>query len=576
MSGRRRWVKRPRRVIGIVLLAASFVIVAGYFASRHVIFVEYDGVLLLHAGREIFAGQGFGGWVADFYPPLYSILLGLGDLVWSGFQFGKLLSLSAMTGAIFVTYFVTRESAGSALAGLIAAGLLATNAAILTSAILVENNALDSALSSSAILLVALGSQQGISRRRALLIGVLVGLAALTRYQSLLLIPFSFAVALVTRDRHAPGWALSMGLGAGLVLAPWGLISLLQRGWPFANDNHLNVAAGVVGPPFLEFWWYKQPGYGGFLDILRQHPSEYLENFLGNIPLSFRSLFASAGTSSLLAIYATVSTLRSFFAGQRRRLELTLVAASLALILIISQVFILEHIYLTAVPFLAVLAAKHLVTLTRTKLTIGPFVLFLVSVAIWGIFDSPGGWLALGICVLPMSFNLAVESERQTVRMVAGGTAAVLILSLVAASTQLTPLVTDDSDGALTGSDAMLAILAQNDNIESCVVMATHPSYGLLSGAGFLQLPVYVDAPLHQVGTYDGLHPVVKEWAPKMPSSSEATKADYLVVDPHLGRQYPALIGSGGGSLPEGFNRVLLSDDVALYEIHRPGSQCFS
>ena len=563
-------------MMGIVLLATTFVIVAGYFAWRHVVFVEYDGVLLLHAGREIFAGDGFGGWVADFYPPLYSLLLGFGDLVWSGFQFGKLVSLGAMTGAIFVTYFVTREWAGSALAGLIAAGLLVTNAAILTSAILVENNALDAALSSSAILLVALGGHQGISRRRGLLIGLLIGLAALTRYQSLLLIPFSFAVAWVTRDKHDRGWALSMGLGAGLVLAPWGLISLIQRGWPFANDNHLNIAAGVVGPPFLEFWWYKQPAYEGFLDILRQHPTEYLENFLTNIPLSFRSMLSSAGTASLLAIYATVSTLRSFFAGERRRVELTLLAAILALVLVISQVFILEHIYLTAIPLLAVLAATQLVRLTRTKLTIGTFVLFLAAVALWSIFGGPGGWLALGICVLPIALNLVLDNERRIAQLVAGGTAMLLVLSLVAASSQMTPLVTDDSDGALTESDTMLAILEQNDKIENCVVMATHPLYGLLSGARFLQLPVYVDAPLDRVGTYDGLHPVVKEWAPKMPSSSEVTEADYLVVDPHLGRQYPALIESRSESLPEGFNRVHLSDDVALYEIHRPGSQCFS
>ena len=42
----------------------------------HTTFEEWDGVIQLFAGREIFQGYNYIGWPSHFWPPLYSFLIG--------------------------------------------------------------------------------------------------------------------------------------------------------------------------------------------------------------------------------------------------------------------------------------------------------------------------------------------------------------------------------------------------------------------------------------------------------------------------------------------------------------------
>ena len=67
------------RVYGIwIPLLYAVILIPLFFL--HDTFEEWDGVMQFFAGREILTGFGYNGWTSHFWPPLYSLLIGIGSL----------------------------------------------------------------------------------------------------------------------------------------------------------------------------------------------------------------------------------------------------------------------------------------------------------------------------------------------------------------------------------------------------------------------------------------------------------------------------------------------------------------
>ena len=157
----------------------------------HNTFDEWGGVMQFFAGQEIFSGLGYYGWAAGFWPPLYSILIGVGSKFTNGFDAGKLISIFSATILIYVIYQLSQELTGRRTTSLLAQLFLALSPIFVFQSIDVHNHMLNSLLLASGIWLFIKSSNKQ-KLWIYFLTGLVCGLAALTRFTSyiLLILPF--------------------------------------------------------------------------------------------------------------------------------------------------------------------------------------------------------------------------------------------------------------------------------------------------------------------------------------------------------------------------------------------------
>jgi 4-amino-4-deoxy-L-arabinose transferase-like glycosyltransferase len=162
------------------------------------------------------------------HPPLFMVLIALFDLVGAdGFLSQKLLLGLVGTLTVVLVGFLGRRVAGDH-AGLIAASI----AAVYPLLWLADGSLMSESLYGVfvvAVLLAAYGYRDHRSWKRAAILGALIGLAALTRGEALLLVPL-LAIALLAFG-PLPGRARLEHIGAlalafALVLAPWTIRNL--------------------------------------------------------------------------------------------------------------------------------------------------------------------------------------------------------------------------------------------------------------------------------------------------------------------------------------------------------------
>jgi len=163
-----------------------------------------------------FFGQGLTLPTAE-RPPLFSLLLaGLAKLDLTGGD-GRLLGLLTGGGTIVALGLLGRRLAG-ARAGLVAAGVAALYPTLIAADGALMTESLYGVLAAFS-LLAAYRLVEAPSAGRAVVLGVLVGLAALSRGEALLLLPL-LLVPLLRRPRGLAAAAVTVGVFA-LVLTPW-------------------------------------------------------------------------------------------------------------------------------------------------------------------------------------------------------------------------------------------------------------------------------------------------------------------------------------------------------------------
>jgi 4-amino-4-deoxy-L-arabinose transferase-like glycosyltransferase len=143
------------------------------------------------------------------YPTLEAAISFLGGRTWA---WHDIVGILAGTSTVGVVGLLGRRVAG-ARTGLIAAGIAAVYPLLIAADGSLRSEPL-SALLVTLVLLTALGLREAPSVRRALLVGALIGLAALNRGEAVLLLALPFALAGMRRGGFAT-------LACVAVLAPW-------------------------------------------------------------------------------------------------------------------------------------------------------------------------------------------------------------------------------------------------------------------------------------------------------------------------------------------------------------------
>jgi Dolichyl-phosphate-mannose-protein mannosyltransferase len=193
-------------------------------------------------------GEGFADPLAPdeptaLHPPLLPLLLALpARLGANGYLAQRALLALLGVGTVIVVALLARRLAGDR-AGVLAAAL----AAVYPVAIAADGALMPEALFGLLVtlaLLAAFSYRDSATARRAALLGVLVGLATLTRGEGLLLLPL-LALPLCVRGRHFAQLAVACA-ACVLVIAPWTVRNLVQFERPVlisANDG--TVLAGA-------------------------------------------------------------------------------------------------------------------------------------------------------------------------------------------------------------------------------------------------------------------------------------------------------------------------------------------
>lgn len=512
-------------IYGITLLVVS---------SFHSGFEEYDGVMQLFAGKDIVAGIGFRGWVSHFWPPLYSLLMGLGALAVPGFLVGKLISIGSAVLLLYGAYELAFLLSGQKSIGLLTQLFLAVNPLYFVSSFQVENHMLDSLFFVFAFLLL-LKSLDRPSAKGVLLVGLLSGFACLSRYTSYVLVPMAiFSLMLVCGARERVKILASFTLGFVLVSLPWWIYNGALNGSPFSTWQYLNVGEGIF-PDRYQWLWSDQSRFNGVVQVILARPRAYLGNLAFNIIASGRALVK---TGSVLALFVIPAIFDSLISLRFRYLSI-LYGGLVLFIILISQAFVFNEVFLSWVVIMTILS---LIFLNK----------FLVK--------------------SQENYEILKRHHFKAIVIIFLSVAG-LAFTFVKASSYI---ARDEYDnGQLTCCHEIDEALIRHDpDICTKCIMSAHPTRAYTVGANWLRSPSHYEGTVAGLVCYEGLCQKVRAYAPKFPANMNISslRADYLICDPRLLRELPQfsfLLEPDSPMVPETFEVVYSSPEVAVYEIAR-------
>ena len=276
-----------RRLALVALGALAVRVVAAIATNDHL--VQGDAMTFHQVAQHLADGQGFrqpftAAPTAE-HPPGWEVVLAAADrLGANGYLAHRMVGALLGTVSVALIGFFGREVAG-ARAGLIAAALAAVYPMLWTADVSLMSETLYGVLLVGA-LLAALA-------RRAVVLGVLLALAALTRGEAILLVPL-LMVPLFFREPRALAAAL---VAFALVLAPWTIRNAVTFDAPVlisGNANGLWVGANCHDTyygPLIGYWRFqcytpRRPGEDEAQYYARQRSEgvRYLRRHAGRLP----------------------------------------------------------------------------------------------------------------------------------------------------------------------------------------------------------------------------------------------------------------------------------------------------
>lgn len=527
-----------------IRLPIVYLIVLLWISPLHGVFNEWGGVMQYFSGREILAGQGYGGWPAGFWPPLYSFLLGLGSSFLPGFQVGKLISTFSGAGLLYVAYDLAVELSQDRSVGLWTQVFLLLTPLYIHQSLMAHNHMLDALLFVWGLLLF-LKSLRRPSPARLALTGVVCGLAGLTRYTSYVLLALPAFFFFLPKPRRAGRLALVFWGAFGAVNLPWWIDNTLRNGFPLWTREHLNACVGLFQYEWrqsnLAVLWRCNEGFGagGLWSLVQTHPLQYFASVVGRFLHSIPMLVKNAGTLG---------------------------------------------------PFLVPALFEGFVSLETRQWSVVYGLLFLyVSFASLGAVPDYGVlcWMVVTI-ILSLMLVIRILSGLQATYALAArsrlrGLSMALLAVIALATTDFKVRVYANArefGGPLADVQQVARVLREHDpDIGSKVIMAIDPARAYYAGAGYLETPPAYDGSVAGLVAYEGLDGNVRAYAPKSPSAMPLStlRADYLVYtrtppDAHSWDlqelpQFSFLLDPQSPQIPPNFRPVYQAPDVVVYEI---------
>ncbi len=177
----------------------------------------------------------------------------------------RLASLLFGLLTVTATWGLGYETFGDRRGARVAAMLVAFHPQFVFMCSVISNDSAAAALSTAALWAVARLARRGLSLRRAVACGLLVGLAALTKTSALLLLPIAGLALLWTGVRRSAGRRPILACGAAFIVA-----AVLVGGWWYGRNgvlygdllgisNHTNTPWGRPAPVSLLELWPEMP-----------------------------------------------------------------------------------------------------------------------------------------------------------------------------------------------------------------------------------------------------------------------------------------------------------------------------
>ena len=236
------------------------------------------------SGKEIMAGTGYHGWTSHFWPPLSSLLIGLGSELTSGFVAGKFVSNIAAVLTLALVYLLVLEFTKEKITAYIAQILIAINPVFALSAIQVENHMLDTLFFVGSFYFLVRLIKEPEDKFNIVFLAVFTAFAMLSRYTSYVLIPLIIIALIVFVKKGRFIQHASMFAAIVLMInGPWYYYNYIHNGSPLFTWQYINIGSRVYPEGRYVWLWEKQSDYSSVSQIFLDYPIEYLVNFLKNI-----------------------------------------------------------------------------------------------------------------------------------------------------------------------------------------------------------------------------------------------------------------------------------------------------
>lgn len=263
LRARARSAGRFERWLAAVAVGGLGVRVAAAFGARDQL-VQGDAMVFHQVAQRLADGEGFVQAFRDQptaeHPPGWELVLAAADLLGGNGYFSHRLLGAAIGTVTVVLIGLLGRRAGGATVGLVAAAIAAVYPMLWSADVSLMSEPLYGALLVAALLAA--------THRRFVLLGALLGLAALTRGEALLLVPLLLVPLTWRRWR-----TMAAGVAAfALVLAPWTVRNLVTFEEPVlisGNANGIWVGANCPGSYHGELI-----GYWRFHCYLPERPGE--------------------------------------------------------------------------------------------------------------------------------------------------------------------------------------------------------------------------------------------------------------------------------------------------------------
>jgi hypothetical protein len=510
----------------------------------HSVFNEWGGVMQYFCGKEILSGKGYRGWTSHFWPPLFPTLMGLVSKLFSGFSAGKLISITCSSFLLFVAYDLTIVLTRSNEIGLLTQVFLALSPVYFRESLQAHNHMLDALLFVSGLTLFIKSFAEP-TLTMFLGAGLIGGLAGLTRYTSYVLLALPASLFFLFEPSQATIFAVAFWVGFSIISLPWWVYNALHNGSPVHNWDHLNVCVGVFqslygGSLWGLFQFADKLEFNSLFDVFGASPKMYLKNVFRNI---YRSIIWLIRYGGVLAPFVIPGVFGSFLLFQPQY-WFPLFGTLALYVILVSQAYVNDYYFLSWTVLMILISVVFFVEYTA-------LILERYSV----LANYPVKELSISLLAIAGLALISYEISRY----------------LKERKTSISLADLDQVTHALTKHDPSL---------ETKVIMAIDPARAYYAGAKYLSTPLNYKGSVEGLVSYRGLSERVKEYAPKYPSDMEVgnLRADYLIYtrasentpdwEFHDLPQFDFLLDPESNKIPDNFERVYLSERVAVYGIH--------
>jgi hypothetical protein len=352
-----RRVELPWMAVGITIASIALLIALNLAIHKIEVFntVEDDGYF--QRASALLHGAPYDD---PYHPPLYIVLTAGLSLLFkeNTFLAGSLISALSAGAVIGLTYPLARYFLSSRFA-LLAQLLVALDTLVIDNGIFVSTDALFAALSLAIVLVILLQYYHRSWNEPKLLalLGVLFGLAYITRYTSVFLFPVILLSIWQNSDSMSVRWRRIgvVVVTSVLVACPWLVYNTIHNGSPFANENWRNFALALYGNGDYTLSFLEKTHYHGYLDIIREHPADVVRLWMSNLLIIIIAIPYLHTSSLLLAPFLPFGMIQ-LVKHNRSGIPLIIYVAGCVAPVILTFYYNNSRLLLPATPVLIVIA----------------------------------------------------------------------------------------------------------------------------------------------------------------------------------------------------------------------------